>query len=118
MCQLVQPWGCRGLAFPKINIKRDSHLEPRPVLLRFGFIYLGVFFLCDFSLVLFFLYPSAFSYQCVIKPTFDRETVIYHTCSFAQPYMILEGLGYREIQSSGVNYICSVWRADTTHGSV
>lgn len=44
VCQLVQPWGCRGLAFPKINIKRDSHLEPRPVLLRFGFIYLGGFF--------------------------------------------------------------------------
>lgn len=43
VCQTLQPWGYGGLAFPTINIQRDSHLEPRPALLRFGFIYLFLF---------------------------------------------------------------------------
>lgn len=40
--------GIWGLAFLMINIQRDSHLEPRPALLRFGFIYIYFFFLFDF----------------------------------------------------------------------
>lgn len=47
MCQLLQPWGYGELAFPVINIQRDSHLESTSALLRFGIIYL-FFFLFDF----------------------------------------------------------------------
>ena len=73
MCHSLQPRGYRGgLAFPMINIQRDSHLEPRPALPGFGFIYIYFFFLFDFfSFVLFFLYPSAFSYQRVLQLFFD-----------------------------------------------
>lgn len=85
VCQTLQPWGYGGLAFPTINIQRDSHLEPRPALLRFGFIYLFLFNF--FSSVLFFLYPSDFSYQCVVQLFyfiyfFDTLVAIYHTCSY------------------------------------
>lgn len=37
--------GYGGLAFSTINIQGDSHLEPRPALLRFGFIYLFLLFI-------------------------------------------------------------------------
>lgn len=86
MCHSLQPWGYVGLAFPMINIQRDSHLEPRPAMPGFGFIYFYFFFLFDFSFVLslFFLFPSAFSYQHVVRLFFDKgvpSITHAHLCS-------------------------------------
>lgn len=44
VCHSLQPCGYRGLDFPMINIQRDSHLEPQPVLPGFSFLYIYLVF--------------------------------------------------------------------------
>lgn len=79
MCQLLQPWGYVELAFPTINIQRDSHLEPTSALLRFRVIYLFLFIYIFIFFIGFSLFGSLHFHFAVWYSYFLMQGFLSHT---------------------------------------